>query len=232
MVSVIVPVGSGDLAFQDLMGDLIFLREDDEVIFVSTEEAAKGFQNLVESKRVLAKVRWVKSKPGRAKQMNLGAQLAKNPFLWFLHCDSRADERVIISLKQAIKAHSKSVLFFNLKFLSDGPKQMRINQLGTLFRSRILRLPFGDQGFCVHKEIFPSLGGFNESVPYGEDHLFVWQAHKNRIPLVCLGESLYTSARKYQALGWSRATIQHLYLTIKQALPQLVILIESRVNGD
>jgi len=91
---------------------------------------------------------------------------------------------------------------------------------GARLRSRILKVPFGDQGFCIKKALFHKLEGFPEDLPYGEDHVFVWKIRQHGTELQPTGAILYTSARKYKKHGWLKTTLLHQYLWIKQAWPE------------
>ena len=227
-ISVIVPVASGDQSWANLLPDLKPLHAEDEIIFISPDPETQGFRDAVRSNNIPATTKWVESAQGRARQLNVGAAHSTKEFFWFLHCDSRAGLDSVEALKSSLISNHDAVLFLDLKFLGDGPAFMAVNSFGAWFRSRILRLPFGDQGLCVSKTVFNELGGFDEAAPYGEDHLFVWKAHQKRIPLVCVGKKLFTSARKYQERGWAMTTSLHVWLTFRQALPQLAILLRNR----
>ncbi|MEP6938153.1 MAG: glycosyl transferase family 2, partial [Rudaea sp.] len=87
------------------------------------------------------------------------------------------------------------------------------------WRSRWFGLPFGDQGFVVPARSFAQLGGYDETVRYGEDHLFVWAARAGGLAVLPIGATVFTSARKYAAGGWLRTTLRHWQLTLRQALP-------------
>jgi hypothetical protein len=110
--------------------------------------------------------------------------------------------------------------WFDLAFLEDGPRLVRLNAWGARLRSRVFGLPFGDQGLVLPAASFAALGGYDESVRYGEDHLLVWAAHAARLPVIPVGATLYTSARTYARNGWLLTTLCHWMLTLRQALPQ------------
>lgn len=226
-LSVIVPVGKGDEAWKSLLPDLCSLAHDDEIVFVSPEPAESEGAREVSRLEIGVSCRWIQSSPGRAKQLNLGAKEAENEDLLFLHCDSRISNFGIKSLKNAISKNSNQILFFNLNFLNDGFQLMFLNEFGGWIRSRVLRLPFGDQGFCLSKATFTTLGGFDENVSYGEDHLLIWKAHQKGIPIRCVGSGLRTSARKYTRQGWPQTTARHLALTFHQAIPELIKLLRD-----
>ncbi len=224
-ISVVIPIAEGDQSWEDLLSDLSALNQKDEVLCVVTSPATKIAESL---KSLPCPSQVIQSPPGRAIQLNRGAQRAAKTFVWFLHCDSRISKSGIEAMGAALAQDPQGFYFYDLRFLKDGPKLMGLTELGTLFRSRILRLPFGDQGFIMSLETFKTLGGFSETAAYGEDHLLVWRAHHMGIKLKTIGASLYTSARRYRVHGWRQTTVYHLKLTIQQAWPQLLKLACAR----
>jgi rSAM/selenodomain-associated transferase 1 len=94
---------------------------------------------------------------------------------------------------------------------------MFINEIGCWIRSRLLGLPFGDQGFCLSRIHFERIGGFPEDVAYGEDHVFVWRAKQNGIALKAIKAILKTSARRYRDQGWLKTTLLFYKLWTRQA---------------
>ena len=227
-LSVIIPVGRGDGTWKSLLPDLRALDQEDEIVFISPETRESELVDEIARLEIKTPCRWIQSSPGRAKQLNLGAKEATNKIFWFLHCDSRISRAGVKNLKGLISKNDNQILFFNLEFLNDGPRLISFNEIGAWIRSRVLRLPFGDQGFCMHKSTFTILGGFDESTHYGEDHLLIWKAHQIGIPIRCAGSGLKTSARKYKHQGWSKTTARHVILTFRQALPELIHLLRSR----
>jgi GT2 family glycosyltransferase len=105
---------------------------------------------------------------------------------------------------------------------------MKLNQLGSWMRSHLGGMPFGDQGFCLRREIWERLGGFDTHAAYGEDHLFVWKARRAGVPLRPTGGTLRTSARKYREQGWLSTTTRHFQLTALQAIPEWLKLVRAR----
>jgi rSAM/selenodomain-associated transferase 2 len=213
-LSIIIPFAPDDMAWQALLIDLKNLPESAEIILVAGSEESQ--QQAVHLNRQ-SKLTVAKASLGRAAQMNAGAAIAKNPCLWFLHADSRIDAACLKAIN--LFHFEKSQLgYFGLRFLNDGPDRMGINRFGVWFRSRFLRLPFGDQGFVISKTCFNALGQYREDLKAGEDHAFVWRARKNAVPLKYLNASIQTSARKYARHGWGHTTRTHLRETWRQAL--------------
>jgi len=225
---VIIPVAKGDETWRNLLPDLVALDFVDEIIFVSPKSKEADLASEVARVGLARSCQWMTSEEGRAKQFNWGVKNSLNSVLWFLHCDSRVSNAGIRKLKRMSAMNPKHILFFDLDFLMDGPRMIFINKIGAWIRSRILRLPFGDQGFCMSREVFLSLGGFDEKASYGEDHLLIWKAHQSGVPMKCIGGGLKTSARKYANQGWIKTTFWHVTLTIRQALPELKLWLRDR----
>jgi hypothetical protein len=154
----------------------------------------------------------------RASSMNRAAQAAGGRFLWFVHADTGLGPDAVRSLMKALERNPGALHFFDIRF--DGGRMMRLTDLGVRFRSRRLGLPFGDQALCLPADAFAALGGYPEDASYGEDHLLVWRAHRAAVPVLPVGATVTTSARKYKRHGWGRTTLVHLWLTLRQAWPE------------
>ncbi|MCA9114175.1 MAG: glycosyltransferase family 2 protein [Planctomycetaceae bacterium] len=227
-ISVIVPAAPWDSEWKRLLPDLAPLSGEDEILIVGTQPEPADFQELVTGCRLAARVRWLPAPQGRATQMNHGASAAAGRWLWFLHADSRMLPDAVEALDAALTHQPDALHYFALRFLQDGPAGMTLNELGVRFRSRVLRMPFGDQGFCLRRDLFDSLGGYEETASYGEDHLLVWAARRRGIAVLGVSSAIQTSARKYRAGGWFRTTARHLRLTFAQAVPQFCLLLRER----
>ena len=164
----------------------------------------------------------------RASSLNLGAAKASGEWLWFLHADSRINPDNIRALEQSLQKHPLALHYFDLAF--DLPL-LRYNAVGANLRSRLLSLPFGDQGFCIKKSLFESLGGYPEDCPYGEDLLFVWQARLAGVRLQRIPSTLLTSGRKYQQHGWLRLSLLYQWRWIKLSLAPFLKLLNRRIRG-
>jgi rSAM/selenodomain-associated transferase 1 len=226
-LSVVIPVGPGELAWRALLPDLKYLPASAEVLLVGVDAEPEDFQRYAAT--VLpCTARWLQSEAGRARQLNHGAGNAAGSILWFLHADSRVDPATLDALDDALRNSRDAIHYFELAFQADGPRLIGLNAWGANFRSRFLRLPFGDQGFCLAKHKFLELGRFDETVEYGEDHLFIWKAHRGKVSVKRVAATLTTSARKYRQHGWLRLTCAHLWRTGRQALPQIARLLMDR----
>lgn len=221
-LSIVIPVKAGEQAWRELLGDLLSYSADFEVLLVGPD-----FQDF-HSQNNDSRVRYIYCKQGRALQQNRGAALATKSNIWFLHADSRLSNRSIQKVEEKLKENQDAIYFFDLNFLPDGPSIMFLNAIGAYWRSHLLKMPFGDQGFFMKRKTFFSLGMFNESAKYGEDHLFIWKARQRGILIRPALAELFTSARKYKNFGWITTTTRHLFLTYQQAAPEFIKLLQTR----
>ena len=213
-LSVVVPVGPGDRAWTGLLGDLAALDDSAEIVLVAAEGEAPGIF-AAQDYGLTARTRWLEAPAGRARQQNAGARAAAGDAVWFLHADSRLPARSVAAALDF--AGDEGLGYFRLRFLADGPLPARLNALGAGIRSRLLHLPFGDQGFLLRRETYEALGRFDETLSGGEDHALVWLARARGVPLVDLSMPIFSSARRYRDQGWLRTTLRHARLTVSQA---------------
>ncbi|MEM7289118.1 MAG: glycosyltransferase family 2 protein [Pseudomonadota bacterium] len=225
-VSVIIPLAPGEDEWRPLVPTLK-LPNGSEILL------ATGSANFEMPELPLAagvKINQVEEGKGRAGQMNAGAKLAQFDWLWFLHADSRLADDTLTALEACLADNEDGLFFFDLRFRDDGPKAMKSNEIAVRWRSDLLKMPFGDQGFLIKRVLFEELGGYREDLPYGEDHVFAWKTRQDGYPVRRTGGSLFTSARKYKTGGWFKVTAKHVWLTVLQAAPQALIYCRRRVR--
>jgi len=214
-LSVIVPLAPAEIEWPTLLRELAALPPSSEIILVHSAAVPPQIEPALPGMRV----QHTACAPGRAHQQNHGASLAHGRWLWFVHADSRLQPHTLPALERFIRRDEPALGFFELAFRRDGPRLAALNAWGANLRSRWLKLPFGDQGLPLPASQFAALGRFDETVNFGEDHLLVWAAHHAGLPIVAVGATLQTSARKYAQHGWLRTTLRHWKLTLQQAWP-------------
>ncbi|RMF15024.1 MAG: hypothetical protein D6757_05230 [Alphaproteobacteria bacterium] len=201
-LSIVIPVREGEPLIDTLLADLEQAAPDAEIL--------------------------VRSCGTRAASLNAGAKDASREILWFLHADCRVERRQVAGLLSAVRHVPDALFFFDLDFGPQIPMPLRWNQWFANRRARLLRLPFGDQGLACTRETFKRIGEYPEDAAYGEDHLFVWQAHLAGIAVRPLDLPLPTSPRSYAAHGWLRLTVLYQWRWLRQALPRVLALAAGR----
>ncbi len=117
------------------------------------------------SKKYTEKV--IVGKKGRGLQLNAGVSLATGNILWFLHADSIPPDDFKYHILNTLDQPGVVGGAFKLEIDSSLPSLKTISAIAGL-RSRLSRVPFGDQGVFVKREIFDRLNGFKD-IPLMED---------------------------------------------------------------
>lgn len=107
------------------------------------------------------------SAPGRARQMNSGAAVARGNILWFLHADSTLPDRPIEQIKEALKDPAVVGGCFRLRLPARGLAYRICDDLGNIAVD-IFKLACGDHGIFVRRGVFEAVGGYPD-VPLIED---------------------------------------------------------------
>lgn len=177
-----------------------------ELIVSATESSAIA---------VPADVQLILGQAGRGRQQNLGAAAASGDWLWFIHADSLLPGDALERALAFVENHDPVLGYCRLRFAPDGPGLTRLNAIGANLRSRWLGLPYGDQGLCLPRDWFHSLGGFREDLARGEDLDFLVRARREGLKLRPINITMTTSSRRYREQGWLRTTIRHQIAAIR-----------------
>lgn len=139
---------------------------------------------------------------GRAAQQNAAAAIATGEYLLFLHADTRlpADYHEAC---MAIRSQGAVAGAFRLQ-IDDPARKYRWLERLVEWRSRWLKLPYGDQALLVEAALFYRLRGF-EKLDIMEDYEFVRRVQRHG-PLKLISSSVVTSARRWQKKGVLRTT--------------------------
>ena len=146
----------------------------------------------------------ISPQPGRSFQMNFGAQKATGNILLFLHGDTILPEGYIQKIIIAFTETETIAGAFELAI--DGEKlSLRLVEKAVNWRSRLLSLPYGDQGIFVKASVFWELGGF-PSLPIMEDFIFIRKL-RSLGKITILPAPVITSGRRWQKLGVWKTTL-------------------------
>lgn len=158
-----------------------------------------------------------RSPPGRAVQMNAGAQLAQGEILLFLHADTRLGDRAFPDLVAALERDRARVGgAFSLRIDSPRWSLQGIARL-TTWRSHLTRIPYGDQAIFLRRDAFANLGGFPE-VPLMEDAQLMHRIRQRGDRLVILPNVATTSARRWERDGILYTTLRNRAIVVLAGL--------------
>ncbi len=144
---------------------------------------------------------------GRGAQMNAGARRASGDWLLFLHADSRLPDGWLDVFAASTRHPDVRGGWFRFG-LDAAAWQARVIERLVRLRVRLFRLPYGDQGIFVRRDVFTSLNGYCEW-PLMEDVNFVRRLVRSG-PVVELPIVLATSARRWEHDGWFRRSARNL----------------------
>ena len=140
------------------------------------------------------------SERGRGPQLRAGAAAARAHWLLFLHADTELaagwSEAAIVFMSDPASLGRAAVFSFALD--DSSPQARRMERLVN-WRSRVLGLPYGDQGLLLSRALYDKLDGFRP-IPLMEDVDFVRRIGRERLAI--LGASAVTSAERYRRDGW------------------------------
>jgi rSAM/selenodomain-associated transferase 2/rSAM/selenodomain-associated transferase 1 len=173
----------------------------------------------------------ITSTPPRARQMNRGADQATGDVLVFLHADTRLPEKFEDIIFNSFK-HPKMVSgAFELRMDSPIPGLRLIERLAN-WRSRCLKMPYGDQAIFISSKIFHEIGGFR-NIPIMEDFELVRRLRKQG-NIVTLPAPVFTSARRWQNFGILKTTVINQMVIAAYVMgiaPEVIARWYGRSNG-
>jgi rSAM/selenodomain-associated transferase 2 len=197
MISVIIPVINEANNIKNISRDLL---DNSEVEIIIVDGGSQD--ETVEIARDLG-LKVISSERGRAKQMNLGASVARGDILLFLHADTQLPlgfEKLVI---QALSRSQTVAGAFSLKIASKMRGIKLIEKIVNM-RSRLFQLPYGDQAIFISQDWFNKVGGFPD-LPIMEDFELILRLKKlGRISII--PTPVITSARRWEKLGVWKTT--------------------------
>jgi rSAM/selenodomain-associated transferase 2 len=155
----------------------------------------------------------ISSGKGRARQMNAGASVARGEILIFLHADTELPPCAFRRINAFLSRKEYVGGAFDLGIKSDKPIFKVIAFLASL-RSRLNRIPFGDQGIFIRKEYFNDIGGYKQ-IPLMEDVELMRRIRRSGKKIKIFYDRVMTSPRR-----WEREGV--LYCTLRNYTNQLL----------
>jgi rSAM/selenodomain-associated transferase 2 len=211
-ISIVVPVLGEAERINALVDGLLALPAPGplEIVVVDGDPAGDTINSL-SRKEVIT----LTASGGRAGQMNAGAAEASQGILLFLHADTALPPGGPAEVARSVRELGYRAGAFDLDLVSDRPLVRLISAAGRL-RSRLTRVPFGDQAQFFERDYFRELGGFKD-MPLMEDVEIMRRIRRRGDEIRILELRARTSARRYEQQGPLRRmlgnwTIQLLYL--------------------
>lgn len=141
----------------------------------------------------------ISTEKGRAKQMNAGASVAKGEILIFLHADTELPILALKKISAVMEQGGYIAGAFDLGIKSDRLIFKIIASLASL-RSRLNRIPYGDQAIFIRREYFKKIGGYRE-IPLMEDMELMKRIKKSGHKIWIFYDRVRTSPRRWEEEG-------------------------------
>lgn len=213
-LSIIIPVFRESALISDTIHSILDLKISIpfEIIISDGESSHSTLESLRTDKKILHSqqpVKLIPSVKGRGPQMNTGVSQAKGQLLFFLHADTRLDQRGMDLMIKTWKDHGNPLFCgaFDL-YIHSEKKIFRIIEKTASLRSRLLKIPYGDQGIFMSRQLFERVGGFPD-VPIMEDVGIMSRIKKTGVFPIFLTHPIATSARRWKDQGIFYTTLKN-----------------------
>jgi rSAM/selenodomain-associated transferase 2 len=145
---------------------------------------------------------------GRGTQLAAGAAAASGAWLLFLHADCRPAPGWEAAVRDFVAAPGAAgrAGYFAFRLDDPRPAARRLERI-VAWRSRVLALPYGDQGVLISRALYDETGGF-AAIPLMEDVDFVRRLGRKRLAPIAAG--IIVSARRYRDGGYVRRPLRNL----------------------
>jgi rSAM/selenodomain-associated transferase 2 len=142
----------------------------------------------------------VESEPGRGTQLAAGGRHAKSTWLLFLHADTGLAAGWYDEVEPFMQddANYRHAAAFGYLLDDDGPAANVLETIVNL-RTRMLALPYGDQGLLVSRAFYRDLRGYAH-LPIMEDVEIIRRIGRDRLHI--FKTCAVTSADKYRRDGY------------------------------
>lgn len=156
------------------------------------------------------------SAKGRARQMNHGAKLASGEIFIFLHADTFLPDDALLRVRSAMNDTRYVAGAFDLGINSDR-SVFRITEWYAALRTRLTRIPFGDQAIFIRSPYFAEIGGYSD-IPLMEDIDLMKRIRKHGQKIFIIADKVMTSPRRWEQEGIFYCTLRNWALQICFAL--------------
>jgi len=192
MLSIILPVINEEATLPDVLARLQYLRQlGHEIIVV---DGGSRDNSLMLAQQAADNV--IVSQPGRAVQMNSGAELATGDVLLFLHADTVLPEGV----EQILSEIVGDTFWGRFDVRLSGERLIfRIIESMMNLRSRITSVATGDQAIFIKRSLFEKVGGYPE-IALMED-IAISKQLRRVVKQVCVRNKGVTSSRRWEDRG-------------------------------
>jgi uncharacterized protein len=149
----------------------------------------------------------VQSPVGRGAQLNAGAEVARGRILLFLHVDACLPARALHQALETCEQKKWVGGAFDLAIASPRLSLKVIAKVAS-WRSRLTRIPYGDQAIFLRREIFEQVQGYPD-IPIMEDVALMQHFKQNSYAIKILSNAVTVSPRRWEQEGILRCTLRN-----------------------
>jgi len=212
VVSIILPVFHEADRINEIISQIHSMDTDGSAeIIVVDGDPQGGTINTIRNTEVITTI----SAKGRGRQMNRGAALASGHILLFLHADTMLPAHAFARITSAMHDARYVAGAFDLG-LNTSSCIFRVTEAYVFLRTRLTRIPFGDQAIFVRKEYFRNIGGYKD-LPLMEDVEMMARIKRRGDAICIIPEKVLTSPRRWEQEGILCCTLRNLALQILYA---------------
>ena len=206
MISVIVPTLNAERKLAECLGALVQGAVDGLIKEVIVADGGSTDQTWAIADDAGARV--IRAPKGRGSQLAAGADAARGEWFLFLHADTVLDPSWAEETGKFLNDKNRAGVF-TLQFDAKGARP-KIVAWGAMMRTRLFKLPYGDQGLLISRSLYQELGGFDR-VQLFEDVDLIERLikAKGREALHVFDAVAVTSAERYERNGYVRQVLSN-----------------------
>lgn len=206
MITIIIPCLNEKTNMHKIKKNLFLFR--DKKHLVVDGESNDSSQMYYEKNNI----NFIKTFASRGFQQRKGAENSNTEWLFFLHADTKLSKINIIEINKFIEnpENKEKVAYFHF-FLREKTIGAKVVSRWANFRTKFLKLPFGDQGLLISRDFYFKLGGHSNLIVMEDLEFILKVPRKDRI---LLRTGILTSFRRYEKKGFILQGVIHIFCQI------------------
>ncbi len=208
-ISVIIPVLNEGTQIQICLQQLQADGVNYEVIVVDGDVQGSTLKHLPTE---MSQLQALTAMAGRGSQMNAGAKVATGDLLLFLHADAQLPAEGLTQIVSLMQKQQFVGGAFDLK-INSPRSSLQLIGWGASWRSRLTRIPYGDQAIFLRRNYFEAIGGY-PGIPIMEDVALMQRVKQLGDRIYIFPQPVTVSARRWQREGVIYCTLRNWILIL------------------